>query len=85
MGVCMGVHAWVCMRGCACVGGHAWVCMRGGACAYLHEDNNRHEPDAVVGARATQELVGEGEDRLLGHPGLTGARARPHEDRLLRV
>ena len=51
----------------------------------LHEDDNRHEPDAVVGARAAQQTIGEREDRLLRHPRLAGARPGAHEHRQCRV
>ena len=51
----------------------------------LHEDNDRHEPDAITHARAAQQPVGERVHRLLGHPGLAGARPGAHEHRLRRM
>ena len=51
----------------------------------LHEDDDRHESDSIIRARAAQQTVGQRVDRLLGHPGLAGARAGAHEGRLCRV
>ena len=51
----------------------------------LHEDNHRHEAHAVGGFRHDAQVVGDGEDGLLRHPRLAGARPRAHERRLREV